>query len=67
MIPGKPDLFHSLQYFVPEVENSGYLTLISRILKATNMVLDTFMSKKNNVLVHCSDGWDRTAQICALV
>ena len=56
-----------MQYFVPLVEGSGYLNLISRILKATNMVVETMIFKGNNVLVHCSDGWDRTAQICALV
>jgi hypothetical protein len=31
------------------------------------MVVETMLFKGNNVLVHCSDGWDRTAQICALV
>ncbi len=25
------------------------------------------MRKGINVLVHCSDGWDRTAQLCSLV
>jgi myotubularin-related protein 6/7/8 len=67
VIPSSPEVFHSVQYFVPLVEGSGYLNLISRILKATNMVVETMLFKGNNVLVHCSDGWDRTAQICALV
>lgn len=25
------------------------------------------LKKGINILVHCSDGWDRTAQLCALV
>ncbi|VDO88226.1 unnamed protein product [Schistosoma mattheei] len=24
------------------------------------------LDEGNSVLVHCSDGWDRTAQVCAL-
>ena len=30
------------------------------------MIVDTIMNKNINVLIHCSDGWDRTAQLCAL-
>lgn len=30
------------------------------------MVVDSLIQKRMNVLVHCSDGWDRTAQMCAL-
>lgn len=40
--------------------------MVSKILKATNQILDTMIVKNNNVLVHCSDGWDRTAQMCSL-
>ena len=43
------------------IENSGYNTMISLILKAVNSVLDSMLNKNLNVLVHCSDGWDRTA------
>jgi len=35
------------------------------ILSATNMMLSTFL-KDSNVLVHCSDGWDRTSQMVTL-
>lgn len=34
------------------------------ILAATNMVLTSMQSE--NVLIHCSDGWDRTSQMTAL-
>ena len=42
------------------------MVMLSRVLKAVNMVLDSLIQKRTNVLVHCSDGWDRTAQMCAL-
>tara|TARA_B110000285_G_C14610026_1_gene374519 strand:+ start:292 stop:546 length:255 start_codon:yes stop_codon:yes gene_type:complete len=40
--------------------------MINRILRAVNNVVDTIVNRQLNVLVHCSDGWDRTAQMCAL-
>jgi len=30
-------------------------------LKGTNAILDSVLNKNENVLVHCSDGWDRTS------
>jgi len=30
------------------------------------MVVDSILNQKVNVLVHCSDGWDRTAQMSSL-
>jgi hypothetical protein len=49
--------------FVAEVEDSGWLTHVKS-------VLETFMAKAVSdgvrVVVHCSDGWDRTAQTCGL-
>jgi hypothetical protein len=31
-----------------------------------NQILSTLDSGNFNVIVHCSDGWDRTSQMCAL-
>lgn len=42
-------------------ENSNWLQLISKILMAVNNILETINEKNVNVLIHCSDGWDRTA------
>jgi hypothetical protein len=61
-----PDNFNSIVTYGPQLESSGYLQMISRILKSANMVVETIVQKRNNVLVHCSDGWDRTAQMCSL-
>ncbi len=53
----------SMNTFVAEVEDSGWLTHVKS-------VLETFMAKAVSdgvrVVVHCSDGWDRTAQTCGL-
>ena len=40
--------------------------MASAVLKAVNACVESITHKKTNVLVHCSDGWDRTTQICAL-
>jgi hypothetical protein len=53
--------YNTLSSFQPLIEASGYNQMISRVLKATNMAVETLMQKKMNILVHCSDGWDRTA------
>lgn len=59
-IPQTPEVFDSTKEFSERVENSGYFKLLNRILNSANMVVDSLLLKQN-VLVHCSDGWDRTA------
>lgn len=49
-----------------QIESTNWLQLLSKILQAVNNILDTILVKQTNVLVHCSDGWDRTAQLCSL-
>jgi len=48
------------------LDSSGYRTLIMRILSCTNEILQAIEVKQSNILIHCSDGWDRTAQLCSL-
>ena len=36
------------------------------ILKGVYSALKSILYDKQNVLVHCSDGWDRTGQISGL-
>jgi len=43
------------------LDSSGYRTLIMRILSCTNEILQAIEVKQSNILIHCSDGWDRTA------
>ena len=47
------------------MEDSNWLTNLRLILRAS---YDTALTLDSGtpVLVHCSHGWDRTAQVCAL-
>ena len=51
--------------FTKQVEDTNYLTNIRLILKCSLETV-TFIKKNLPVLVHCSHGWDRTAQVTAL-
>lgn len=42
----------------------GELTM--QLLDGSSFVANNIVCKSNAVLIHCSDGWDRTAQICSL-
>jgi myotubularin-related protein 1/2 len=57
----EPDLFDQISKYGPEVEVTGYMQLLSAILSGTNKVVEAILVRKENVLIHCSDGWDRTA------
>lgn len=48
------------------LDGSGYRTMIMRILSCTNEIVQALAVKQQNILIHCSDGWDRTAQLCSL-
>ena len=45
---------------------SAWLRLCSIILTSAKEVVEQMVNKNRSVLVHCSDGWDRTAQSIAL-
>lgn len=44
---------------------SGWYDMIFTILSGSRKVASSLL-KGVNCLVHCSDGWDRTAQLCAI-
>jgi len=48
------------------LENTRWLHNISGLLHAANTVAVTIELEMQPVLVHCSDGWDRTPQIVSL-
>ncbi|KAH8045854.1 phosphatidylinositol-3,5-bisphosphate 3-phosphatase [Aureococcus anophagefferens] len=60
---GAPDdesvLYHSA------LEATGWLKHLALVLKASIHVARRLEDEGASVLVHCSDGWDRTAQVCA--
>ncbi|CAH8627726.1 unnamed protein product [Dicrocoelium dendriticum] len=55
----------SLEAFTSGVEKSGWLRHLRVILEAAFSVAAR-LNDGSSVLVHCSDGWDRTAQVCSL-
>ena len=48
------------------LDSSGYRQVLMRILSCTNLMLKAMTVNQSNILVHCSDGWDRTAQLTSL-
>ena len=40
--------------------------MMSTILKSVNMIVESIIKDQRNVVIHCSDGWDRTAQLSSL-
>eukprot|EP01125_Pyxidicula_operculata_P019843 TRINITY_DN721_c4_g1_i4.p1 TRINITY_DN721_c4_g1~~TRINITY_DN721_c4_g1_i4.p1 ORF type:complete len:935 (-),score=198.52 TRINITY_DN721_c4_g1_i4:462-3266(-) len=48
-----------------KLSESSWLVHIYRILRGTVRIVEN-LNKGSSVLVHCSDGWDRTAQLVSL-
>ena len=51
--------------FWTNLEQSGWFQFIYLMLKNANEISKTLQSN-HSVLIHCSDGWDRTAQLSSL-
>jgi hypothetical protein len=49
-----------------KMEATGWLKHKQLILRASLKIAETLHVQNESVLVHCSDGWDRTAQLSAL-
>lgn len=60
--PGNPDDSR----FYEELEASQWLTHIRSIISGAVRIVDKIEYQKSSVVVHCSDGWDRTAQLTSL-
>ena len=52
--------------FLSKFENTKWLNYLSDLLLGSILV-SKYLVQNINVLVHCSDGWDRTSQVCSLV
>ncbi|KAI6109714.1 phosphatases II [Pisolithus sp. B1] len=48
------------------LRRSGWLRHLSNILEAVVLIVRNVHIHSSHVLVHCSDGWDRTSQLAAL-
>ena len=47
--------------WMANVDQTQYFQILSRILDFSNDILHAMIVEQKNVLIHCSDGWDRTA------
>ncbi|KAK3509376.1 hypothetical protein QTP70_030807 [Hemibagrus guttatus] len=56
----------SMSDFLTGLENCGWLRHIKAIMDAGVFLSKAVVDEGASVLVHCSDGWDRTAQVCSL-
>uniref|UniRef100_A0AAR2K313 Phosphatidylinositol-3-phosphatase n=1 Tax=Pygocentrus nattereri TaxID=42514 RepID=A0AAR2K313_PYGNA len=56
----------SMGEFLLGLENSDWLKHIQTILTAGKFISKAVAEEGVSVLVHCSDGWDRTAQVCSV-
>ncbi|KAK2188568.1 hypothetical protein NP493_128g03026 [Ridgeia piscesae] len=53
-------------HWLSNIEATHWLDHIKQILAGAVRIADKVETSKTSVLVHCSDGWDRTAQLTAL-
>ncbi|XP_075394856.1 phosphatidylinositol-3-phosphate phosphatase MTMR1 isoform X1 [Tenrec ecaudatus] len=53
-------------HWLSNVDGTHWLEYIRTLLAGAVRIADKIESGKSSVLVHCSDGWDRTAQLTAL-
>lgn len=54
-----------MSYFLSNIESSHWLKHIKSLLETSDFIAKS-VKDGISVLVHCSDGWDRTAQACSL-
>jgi hypothetical protein len=52
---------------IAQVDKSHWLRHLRHILAGAALIVEHMHHNHCHVLVHCSDGWDRTAQLCSLV
>ncbi|XP_067949283.1 myotubularin-related protein 2-like isoform X2 [Watersipora subatra] len=57
---------HDDNHWLSNVESTQWLLHIKTVLAGALRIVDQVESHKTSVLVHCSDGWDRTPEITAL-
>uniref|UniRef100_A0A8C6CSX1 Myotubularin related protein 6 n=1 Tax=Moschus moschiferus TaxID=68415 RepID=A0A8C6CSX1_MOSMO len=56
----------SVNDFYSGLESSGWLRHIKAVMDAAIFLAKAIAVESASVLVHCSDGWDRTSQVCSL-
>eukprot|EP00057_Strongylocentrotus_purpuratus_P023385 XP_011677859.1 PREDICTED: myotubularin-related protein 8 [Strongylocentrotus purpuratus] len=56
----------SMEAFLSGLESSQWMKHIKAVLDTSLFIAKAIADEGLSVLVHCSDGWDRTAQTCSL-
>lgn len=56
----------SMSSFLNAIENSSWLKHVKAVMDTSVFISKAVDNERCSVLVHCSDGWDRTAQTCSL-
>lgn len=49
------------------LKKTNWLKYISILLLSTEKLVKSIVLNNSNILIHCSDGWDRTSQIASLI
>eukprot|EP01125_Pyxidicula_operculata_P013798 TRINITY_DN4578_c0_g1_i5.p1 TRINITY_DN4578_c0_g1~~TRINITY_DN4578_c0_g1_i5.p1 ORF type:complete len:499 (-),score=53.95 TRINITY_DN4578_c0_g1_i5:120-1616(-) len=49
-----------------ELENTGWLKYIKSVLAGSVDIVSKIDKNRSSVVMHCSDGWDRTSQLSAI-
>jgi myotubularin-related protein 6/7/8 len=57
---------HTLPLDQDQLARSGWIKHIANMLDGTALIARTVGINHSHVLIHCSDGWDRTSQLSAL-
>lgn len=65
-LSASPQLFQSIDDYGPAVERTNYMLILADILRGANSIVHCLLKEGSNAVVRCSDGWDRTSQLCAL-
>ncbi|XDT29322.1 Myotubularin phosphatase domain [Nakaseomyces glabratus] len=48
-------------------KSANWLKYVKLLLSSTDMMVKSMVFNQSNILLHCSDGWDRTTQVASLV
>eukprot|EP00794_Sanderia_malayensis_P013824 gene13826-15269_t len=52
--------------WLSSLEATRWLQFVSVLLRSATVIVNAIQKEEQSVLVHCSDGWDRTAQLVSL-
>ena len=62
----EPTLISFLSSWMSSLEATKWLHYLSVLFRSATLIVNAIRNEGQSVLVHCSDGWDRTAQLVSL-